>query len=193
MQAPGKRAPCVIVPSTPIRVPAPRKAVPGGSCHRPVSSCSIPAAEPSVASHSVICVSPVMSAEGVEGARWLPGQMYKYEIEVVFFQRPHFALQMEPLWPVSHWVPPWRRHSLGSGRAWRRHSATETLLLWNSFPALRPKKLGYKQALGQAKKPRVFSDFRGENVIFIGKFSSSVVFVIRFVCDWFIQAVEPRS
>lgn len=56
-------------------------------------------AEPSVASHGVTCVSRVMSAERVEGAGGLLGQMYKYEFEVVSFQRPHFALKMDPCDP----------------------------------------------------------------------------------------------
>lgn len=55
------------------------------------------------------------------------------------------------------------------------------------------KKAWTRYALGHAKKPRAFSEFWGENIVFIGKFSFSVAFVIHFIYDWFIQAVGLRS
>lgn len=72
----------------------------------------------------------------------------------------------------------------------QRHRDSSALEL---TPRTQAKKAWIWQALGQAKKPRVFSDFRGKNIVFIGKFSSSVAFVIPFVYDWFIQAVGMRS
>lgn len=43
-------------------------------------------------------------------------------------------------------------------------------------PCIEAKKAWIRQALGHAKKPRVFSDFRGENVVFIGRFGFSATF-----------------
>lgn len=60
-------------------------------------------------------------------------------------------------------------------------------------PCIEAKKAWIRYTLGHAKKPGVFSDFRGENIIFIEKFSFSVAFVIHFVYDWFIQAVVLKS
>lgn len=113
MQAQRKQAPCVIVPSTPVQVPAQRKAVPRGTVMP--SEVMLHSSTLTMVWHSRalggftqchLCEPSAISRTWWRATVTAGSDLYKYTCEIVFFQWSHFAIKMGPVWPVSHRVPP---------------------------------------------------------------------------------------
>lgn len=66
----------------------------------------------------------------------------------------------------QHWSPLEKAQRCQDSSALERAPRTEAKKAWIRY------------ALGDAERPRVFSDFRGENIVFLGKFR---VFSVAFV------------